>query len=111
MKTILLAELDGGGREWLAAELRNHGYKVATLDEGLALPQYLQFAVLGLARMPWPDLIVTDVQLEAFAGVSARRMFVLLVPSAAPESSTPQKVERTVNLGELPEAIASCLQS
>ena len=93
-KTVLIVEEDDAQREALANELLADGYRVVALEDGLELFEYLELVLTG-ARVPRPAMIVSDVSLAGYDGVTLCRIFshaeagvpfILLAPSDDPDS-------------------------
>jgi DNA-binding response OmpR family regulator len=121
-KTVLVVEDDDALREELAENLRADGYRVIALEDGFELCDYLELTLDPHARVPPPDLIVSDVELPGLGGLQICRTlsraegsmpFILLAPDDDPEhreeaeqSGAAHVLAKPVNLVELYAAIA-----
>ncbi len=118
---VLLAEEDLVLREQLARALRNHGYQVIAVRDGLGLCDYLELARFSKGRAPNPDVIVSDADLSGYGGAriceqlsheQSRIPFILIGSGALPENSGAASMLQTpVSLNALIDAVRACLPS
>jgi len=114
---VLLAEEDLVMREQLARALRNHGYQVITVRDGLGLCDYLELARLSHGRVPSPDVIVSDAELSGYGGARICEQlshehphlpFILMGEGESTENSGAAWVlPKPVDLSALLEAVAA----
>lgn len=115
---VLLAEEDLVLREQLARGLRNHGYQVIAVRDGLGLCDYLELARFSKGRAPNPDVIVSDSDLAGYDGSRICEQlsheqtcipFILLGNDEETESSgAVMTLHKPVNMLELIAAVAAC---
>lgn len=115
---VLLAEEDLVMREQLARALRNHGYQVIAVRDGLGLCDYLELARFSKGRAPNPDVIVSDSDLSGYGGAriceqlsheQASIPFILLGNGENPENSgAALMLQKPVSVDALISAVASC---
>jgi DNA-binding response OmpR family regulator len=125
MKTVLLAEEDPAIRASLATELRDDGYRVVSVGDGLKLCDYLELARFSRGRVPAPDLIISDVDLTGYGGVEICRMVaaeddapvILIAPTDNPHTwenaeraGAATVVNKPIRMRELLEAVACFLE-
>lgn len=67
---VLLAEDDDDLRQVLARTLERGGFEVCAVPNGSELLDRIALCMLGERWEPMPDVIVTDVRLPAFNGLS-----------------------------------------
>lgn len=114
---VLLAEEDLVMREQLARALRNHGYQVIAVRDGLGLCDYLEVARFSKGRVPNPDVIVSDSELSGYGGAriceqlsheQASIPFILLGNGEpAGSSGAVLMLEKPIDLNALLEAVAT----
>ena len=125
-KVVLLAEEDEHTRETLAADLRARGYSVVTLEDGLALCDYLERAHFSHGTVPCPDLILSEAKLPGYDGLDICRLihrekgsvpFIVLAPyedaetwEGAERAGACHVLNKPVDLSELHLAVASYLE-
>ncbi len=120
---VLLAEADDELRKLLADWLRDDGYRVVEVTDGLELLDYLEGS-LSAGFLIRPDVIVSDVDLPGWGGLEAcERLhvlsdgtpFILLSPSddldihCEAEKAGAMVVDKPLDLEELREAISAVL--
>lgn len=118
---VLLAEEDLVLREQLARALRNHGYQVIAVRDGLGLCDYLELARFSKGRAPNPNVIVSDADLSGYGGAriceqlsheQARIPFILIGSGELPDNSGAASMLQTpVNPNALIDAVRACLPS
>lgn len=116
---VLLAEEDVVMRDQLARALRNRGYQVIAVRDGLGLCDYLEISRFSNGRAPSPNVIVADAELEGYGGARICEQLsheqasipFILVGSVENEecSGAAHVLSKPVNIGQLVEAIALCL--
>ena len=114
---VLLAEEDLVMQEQLARALRNHGYQVIAVRDGLGLCDYLELARFSHGRAPNPDVIVSDADLSGYGGAriceqlsheQASIPFILLGTGELPENSGALlMLQKPVNIQLLIDAVRS----
>jgi len=65
---VAIAEDDDAQRDALKAALEAEGFDVISFEDGFELVDY--FAMAG-GKVPWPDAIVTDVNMPGRSGLDA----------------------------------------
>ena len=115
---VLLAEEDLVMQEQLARTLRDHGYQVIAVRDGLGLCDYLELARFSKGRAPNPDVIVSDSDLSGYNGSriceqlsheQASIPFILLgTGDLRDNSGAALLLQKPVNLDSLLEAVAAC---
>jgi CheY-like chemotaxis protein len=65
--TVLLADEDEGSREATAEALRDYGYHVVEVEDGLELADYLEELEEG--HLAFPDVVVSAVALPGSSGL------------------------------------------
>ena len=115
---VLLAEEDLVLRELFARALRNHGYHVIAVRDGLGLCDYLELARFSNGRAPNPDVIVSSSELSGYGGASICELlsheqasipFILLGNGESSDGSgATMMLQKPINLEALVEAVAAC---
>lgn len=65
---ILLAEDDADIREFLSLVLEAEGFEVITMADGLEALNYLSASGRPNAPLPYPDVVISDIQMPGYSG-------------------------------------------
>lgn len=67
--TLLLVVHDDGFRELLACMLEEVGFEVVELSDGIEALNYMAICDVYPDSLPWPDLIIADMEMPSFGGL------------------------------------------
>jgi DNA-binding response OmpR family regulator len=120
-KNVVLVEEDDALREELAQQLRADGHRVITLEDGYELCDYLELVLYSKGKVPFPALIISDVELAGFGGLHICNMLsraedavpIILLAHNEEEGAgvgAVRVLNKSGELGQLHEAILGYLE-